>query len=267
MRQILNSKTYTDFPNIEVEYYKPVELFIDSFEGLDLERDSFKILYVKEAEAISKFKERAIKNSNFFDAIITYEEEILEKCKNSYFLPFGTSWVHNYEFKEKKFQISHLTGHKSITEGHVMRQKIHYKQNKIKSPIDFYISKYGGVENFANNKILGDKKEPLFDSKFHICIENSKQKNYFTEKIVDCFVTKTIPIYWDCPNIGDFFDLNGIITVNSVEEIISVCNNINEDMYGKMLNNIEKNFTNSKKFINIVQQVDFTIKEILKKNK
>jgi hypothetical protein len=264
MKQILNSKTYPDFPNIEIEYYKPVELFIDSFEGLDLQRDSFKILYVKEAEAISKFKEHAIKNYNVFDAIITYEEDILKKCKNSYFLPFGTTWIHNYEFAEKKFQISHLTGDKVMTEGHVMRQKIHYKQNKIKNPIDFYISHKGGVENFANNKILGDKKEPLFDSKFHVCIENSKQKNYFTEKIIDCFVTKTIPIYWGCPNIGDFFELEGIIVVNSVEEIINVCNKLSEKEYDKIFYSIEKNIDISKKYINLTSQLSAVINKILK---
>jgi hypothetical protein len=265
MKQIINSNTYPDWPNIEVDYHKPVELFIDSFIGFDLKRNSFKILYVKEAEVISKFKKQAIDNHKLFDAVLTYDEEILEKCKNSYFLPFGTTWIHNYNFPEKKFQISHLTGHKTQTEGHLLRQKIHYKQGKIKNNKDFYISKYGGVENFMNNKILGEKKEPLFDSQFHICIENSREKNYFTEKIMDCFVTKTIPIYWGCPNIVDFFDINGMFIVNSFEEIISVCNNLNEKTYKEMMIYLEKNLTNSQNFTNINENLTKYIKEILSK--
>lgn len=264
MKQIVNSKTFPGWPNIEIEYNKQIELFVDSFSGFDVNKNSFKILYIKEAEAISKFKEQAIKNHNFFDVVLTYDEEILEKCKNSYFMPFGTTWIHDYSFPNKKFQISHLTGNKTFTEGHLLRQKIYYKQEKIKIPKDFYISSYGEIENFFGNKVLGEKKEPLFNSQFHICIENSKQKNYFTEKIVDCFQTKTIPIYWGCPNIGDFFDIKGIIIVNNFSELIEACNRINEDTYCNMLPYVEKNLTKSNIFTNINKNLKEKIKEILK---
>jgi len=266
MKQILNSKTFLDWPNLEIEYYKPVELFIDSFQGLDINKDSFKILYVKEAEAISHFREQVIKNHHLFDAVLTYDEKIMKNCKNAYFLLFGTSWIHNYKFVEKEFQVSHLTGNKIMTDGHVLRQKIHYKQDKIKIKKDFYISKHGGVENFLNNKILKDEKEPLFQSQFHICIENSKQNNYFTEKIMDCFVTKTVPIYWGCPNIADFFDLKGIFVVNNFEDVLNVCNSLNEQSYKNMIDNIEINFTKSQKFINIKKNLEELIKKIIKNN-
>ena len=266
MRQILNSNTYPDFPNLEINYHKKVELFMDSFSGYDAYNNSFKILYVKEAEAISHFRKHAIENSHLFDAIITYDKEILNSCKNSYFLTFGTTWIHDYEFKEKKFQISHLTGHKNTTEGHNLRQKIHYKQELIKTPKDFYISKYGGVENFANNKILGDNKNQLFDSQFHICIENSREDNYFTEKIIDCFVTKTIPIYWGCPNIDNWFDLNGIIVVNNLKDIIETCNGLTEDIYYKKINAIGKNLDLSKKHATINDRLIELIKKILSNN-
>ena len=39
---------------------------------------------------------------------------------------------------------------------------------------------------------------------------------------------KTVPIYWGAPDIGDYFDINGIIQVNSVQEIIDVLRNLNE---------------------------------------
>jgi len=121
-----------------------------------------------------------------------------------------------------------------------------------------------GVENFNNNKILGDLKDSLFDSQFHICIENSKQKNYFTEKIMDCFVTKTIPIYWGCPNIGDFFDINGIIVVNNFNEIIDSCNSLTNESYYKMLPGIENNFLFSKKYVDLKKNVEELIQKILK---
>lgn len=264
MKQILNSNTYPDFPNFEINYHKKVELFLDSFLGLDINKDSFKILYVKEAEVISRFRQQAIQHSKFFDVIITYDEEILKKCDNSCFFPFGTSWIHDYDFPEKKFQVSHLTGHKMMTEGHRLRQKIHYKQDLIKIQKDFYISKFGGVENLLNNKILADSKTPLFDSKFHICIENSREKNYFTEKIVDCFITKTIPIYWGCTNIGDFFDTEGFFIVNNFDEIINCCNNLNDELYEKKLEIIEKNFNLALGYADLNKNLKKKIEQILK---
>lgn len=266
MKQILNSYTYPDWPNIEIDYDKPVRLFIDSFQGYNPNENSFNILYIKEAEAISNIRSEVIKNQDKFDAIITFDEEILKNCKNSHFLLFGTTWVHDYKFSEKKFQISNITGHKEFTDGHALRKKIHYKQAKIKNPIDFFISKYGGVENFNNNKVLGDTKVPLFESQFHICIENSKQKNYFTEKIIDCFVTKTVPIYWGCPNIGDFFDTSAIIIVNDFNEIITTCNDLDEQSYNKLLPGIEKNAILSKNYIDLVENVKNLLQKILKKS-
>lgn len=254
------------WPNIEVEFDRPIELYIDSFQGFKPESKAFKVLWVKEAEVISNIASDVIKNKDVFDAIITFDEHILQECSNAYFMPFGTAWVHDYDNStEKKFQISNLTGFKTITDGHKLRKKAHYKQNRITNPIDFYVSKHGGVDLFEGNKVLGETKTEMFKSMFHICIENSKQKNYFTEKIMDCFVTNTIPIYWGCPNIDEFFDINGIIVVNNLDEIISICNIITEKTYLEKHEYIQKNFEISKKYITIVDRFEEELKKILKK--
>jgi len=263
MKQIINSYTYPDFPNIEVDYKKQIRFFVDGFEGYYVNEDSFKILMVKEVEEICKLKKVVIENQHMFDAILTYDEDILNNCKHSYFMPFGTTWIHDYKFPEKKFQVSNITGHKEFTNGHLLRKKIHYKQKSITTPTDFYISKFLGVENFNNNKILGEFKDPLFDSQFHICIENSRQKNCFTEKVMDCFVTKTVPIYWGCPNIGDFFDTDSIFIVNNFKEIIDCCNNLTSETYQNMLPSIEKNLELSKNYSDSVDNIKKILKKIL----
>ena len=263
MKQLIVSNTDPNWPNIEVEYNKPIELFIDSLFGYDSNKDSFKILWVKESEAISHFKNIAIENKDKFDAILTFDEDILKKCDNAHLMLFGTAWVHDYEFTDKKFQISHLTGGKNYTIGHKLRQKVHYKQNKINQPKDFYVSKHGGVENFEGNKILGDDKSPLFDSQFHICIENAQSSNYFTEKIIDCFVTKTIPVYFGAPNIDKYFDINGIFMVNNFEDILNLCNSLTEEEYSSRLSSVEKNFELAQKYITIVDRLENTINYIL----
>lgn len=39
---------------------------------------------------------------------------------------------------------------------------------------------------------------------FAVAIENTNHRGYFTEKILDLFLLRSIPIYWGCSNIGDF---------------------------------------------------------------
>jgi hypothetical protein len=263
MKQLVVSNIDSNWPNIEIEYHKPIELFIDSLFGYDSNKNSFKVLWVKESEAISHFKSIAIANKDKFDAILTFDEEILERCNNAHLMLFGTAWVHDYKFTEKKFQISHLTGGKNYTVGHKLRHKVHYKQNKISTPKEFYISQYGGVENFENNKILENDKSPLFDSQFHICIENAQSANYFTEKLIDCFVTKTIPIYFGAPNIEKYFDLNGILVANNFDEILNLCNSLTEKDYKSRELSIEKNFELAQKYITIVDRLQKKINYIL----
>lgn len=267
MKQIIKSNIDPNWPLVEVDYDRPIELFIDSFIGYNPNKNSFKVLWVKESEEISKFKSMAIEHHKKFDAVITFDEDILSKCNNSYFLEFGTSWIKDFDLnRAKTFQVSHLTGFKEITHGHILRKKIHYKQNKINIPKDFYISQYGGVENSFNNKVLFDSKNPLFESQFHICIENSRQNNYFTEKLIDCLVTKTIPIYWGCENIENFFDINGFFIAKDFDDIIKICNSLNENTYKEKEEYVNKNFELSQKYIIITDRFEKLIKKILHEN-
>jgi hypothetical protein len=89
---------------------------------------------------------------------------------------------------------------------------------------------------------------------FSIIIENSQQKNYFTEKIIDCFLCKTVPIYWGCPNIGDFFSTAGIIIINETNEqeflkkLENVIKSCDFNKYNSMLEVIEHNYKESFKY-------------------
>ena len=103
---------------------------------------------------------------------------------------------------DKKFCVSTVCGRKGITENRLIRERLYLRQKEILIPKDFYVS---GNEGMEGEKILGDSKLPLFESMFHICIENISQKNWFTEKLIDPIVRKSIPIYIGCPNIDSYF--------------------------------------------------------------
>ena len=98
---------------------------------------------------------------------------------------------------------------------------------------------------------------------FHICVENNRAKNYFTEKIIDCIVSKTVPIYYGCPNIEEYFDLNGIIIINNTEECIDKVNKLKEEDYYKMLPYVEKNYNTWQLMQNFEEQLCSFLKIII----
>ena len=71
-----------------------------------------------------------------------------------------------------------------------------------------------------------ERSEIFKQSSMSLCIENSAQENYFTEKITDCLLSWTLPIYWGCPNIGDFFPEGSyrLIDINKPQELNDIIN-------------------------------------------
>jgi hypothetical protein len=93
---------------------------------------------------------------------------------------------------------------------------------------------------FFPSSITVDEKYKLFeDTMFHIAIENSKNVNYISEKIIDCFMSYTIPIYWGDSNIETVFNEMSFININKLGtdtgiEMIKYLDN-NLDAYYNML--------------------------------
>jgi hypothetical protein len=78
----------------------------------------------------------------------------------------------------------------------------------LKTSLDFDLYGHGwpaGLDKRIKGPV-SSKSQALAAYTYSICIENSREKNYVTEKITDCFLTGTIPIYLGCPNIQDVYD-------------------------------------------------------------
>lgn len=175
-----------------------------------------------------KFEEYA----NDFDFIMTHDKELLKKYpEKTRFTIFGGTWIktNNYGIHPKTKNISMIYSDKQQLSGHKLRHQV----AQTVTGVDLYGR---GTPRFINLK-----EEALLDYRFSIVIENSKVDNYFTEKLVDCLVTGTVPIYWGCPNLENFFDLRGIIVVNNLEEIQEVVATLDEKEYIKRTEFIKKN--------------------------
>lgn len=230
---------------IDLEHEKQIELYVDQIPRNQVPEDTIRFVYLLEPPEIQDFTQQAkwgMQNGTY-NHLFTHNQELLDFTDKSTVFPLYSTWIKDYDFPEKEFSVSALVGGKLMAPGHHLRHKVWFKENKINTPRRFFLSgNFGGIENYNNNPVLGKDKSPLFNSQFHICIENAYRRNWFTEKIVDCMVTKTVPIYWGCPNIGDWFDTRGFIIADDFNEIIDACNSLDENTYKSMLPYIEDNY-------------------------
>jgi len=182
-----------------------------------------------------------------YDFILTWDQGLLDDLPNARFFRNDICWVSpHYVHNDKIFGVSTVVGGKRMAEGHQVRHQLWKRRNEINTPKAFYESSAGGTNLGGNDGlVLGHLKDPLFDYQFHIVIENVRSLNMISEKLNDAIRTKTIPIYWGCPNVEATYDPRGIIYCETVDDIINACNNIDTRMYDRMLPFVEANYQNS----------------------
>lgn len=107
-------------------------------------------------------------------------------------------------------------------------------------------------------------KNFLFETaKYYIVIENEQRDNWITEKLIDCLASKTIPIYWGASNIGDYFNTDGMIIFNNIEELKDILDNLDEKFYDDRVDIVEENYEKSKEYWDFHARVKHVIAEFI----
>jgi hypothetical protein len=224
-------------------------------------KSKFKIAFLWEPKSfMPRIYHNAEKFEDFYDLIFTYDEDLLKRGPKYVFLPPDISILDEkyYKIHPKNKLVSMVYSNKKQLPGHKLRFLI--AENLIPR-INF--SEKIDLFGTGTGVFLEDKGHACVDYMFQIATENSKVKNYYCDKILDCFVTGTIPIYWGCPNIGDFFDERGIITFETAAELRDILLSIDEKKYLSMLEYAKINFKKALKYQQIDDYLFQTVKEKL----
>jgi hypothetical protein len=142
--------------------------------------------------------------------------------------------------------VSMISSNKNFTNGHQFRHNI---INNLPICVDLYGRGFREIEN---------KSEGLKDYCFSIAIENDDTNSYFSEKLLDCFLTCTIPIYWGAEDIDNIFNKDGIIRIKSISDICSLTyldyNNKIEAIQDNYQKALEQNISPLESLINILEE-------------
>jgi hypothetical protein len=254
----LNLHNKKDIENLIQPLQQTVELYVDSLSYSG--SSNYKIFLQLEPTVIQNLEDHLLKNGDKYDKIFTYHQTILDRRPNAVksILP-ACSWIsgnqfHRIDTTKKQFQISCITGFKQLAEGHSFRLLLYFNQQSLikdcKIPMTFYRSSAGNpLPEITVNPFIQKDKFPLFETyQYSFIIENSSQTNYFTEKLIDCLITKTIPIYYGCPNISEYFDTTGWILLTAptaegrIHEFLSKWQGYTEHSYQQFSQTIEANY-------------------------
>lgn len=209
-----------------------------------------------------------------FDLILTYDKDLLKlpnselrlcmwRClnKNVHTKEWPVLADHSlYKLYNKTKNLSCISSNKSFLEGH--KKRLEFVNHIIATTPKDKIDIFGVGFNEIKGKIIG-----LEDYRFSVAIENENKNNWATEKISDCFLTGVIPIFYGCPNIGDYFDMNGIITFQTKDELEEIIQDITlsgEQIYKDKYESVKNNFNLVNKYsLNIDQIFNQHIKPLI----
>ena len=232
--------------------------------------DSFKVLLINSEPSPWCISENDLHNvADKFDLIIGKKK--IYGIDNISIIPFGGSFVEGAPPKE--IGLSNLlsigTHDDALLPGHIFR---------VAATINLLYKNFNSYEVYKSNNleahinklnpdlhsfILSLKTYPhqykdyIYKKTHNIAIENFSENNYFTEKLIDCFKTFTIPVYWGCLNIGDYFDTRGMI--NNLEDINKIIEHITIDDYLERMTFIIKNYESSKNYWYVLDNVKTAI--------
>ena len=224
---------------------------------VDKVKTKCKIAWILECRDIHPFSyEHILINEHKFDYIFTFDEQLLSRGEKYIKNLIGTSRVSDEDagIYEKNKMVSLIASDKTWTRGHRLRHTI-AKSLSNKYSIDLWGS---GYKPFGKNKsglsaaaIREGKEEPLKDYRFSITVMNAKHNNYFTETLVDVFRYGTIPIFWGCPNIGEYFNEKGILQFNTGAELVKILESLTPDLYDEKIEYIKENYELAKKYVSM----------------
>lgn len=243
MLRIKQHSFYEHFPDL-----KPVpgEPFVDLYDTTAEDfytpyKGDHAVAFLLEPRSLAPEQYRYVQMYPYeFRLILTHDSKLL-KLPNAKPFNWATVWCRTDSEKTKG--ISLVSSWKDWC-------PLHKERLKLAQMFDgsLLVDCFGNFRDGEHDKM--DPPELAHEHyRFGIAIENDIDNFWFTEKILNCFANKVVPIYLGSPVIGEFFNANGIIQVRSADEIPVIVQRLDVVReYEKRIDAINDNFERSKRW-------------------
>lgn len=160
-----------------------------------------------------------------FDGILTTERSLWQHSDKFWPTIRGGCWLPEatWGLYAKQESVSMILSDKTELSGHQLRHAIAHSH----LPIDTFGPSYSDPGFRKYNAYSGYR--------FAVIIEASRRKDWFSEHLLDCIAYGTIPIYWGCPNIGQYLDIEGILPIANQAALEDLLPYLTPSLYEYML--------------------------------
>ena len=211
----------------------PISVYIDGgmYSGFDDKNDGkLKFLWILESKQYDGGTTENAKNNldriiETYEQVWTHSDELINLHPVFKWTPAYGTYIEDFGIHPKTKLLSMITSDKQTTPQHKFRYKF-ATDNKDK------------MDLFGRGfKEIQKKEEGLNDYMFSVAIENDTYDTYFTEKILDCFATGTIPVYKGTRKVIEHFNSDGIIFLDDIN-----LGDLTSDLYHSKMESIKDNF-------------------------
>ena len=138
---------------------------------------------------------------------MTHDAELLSSGSPFTLTIRGGSWVplDQWGMPSKSKNVSMILSEKTQLAGHQLRHAI----ADAGLPIDLYGPEFTPIGH--------DKRIAYQDYRYAVVVEACQEKNFFSEHLIDAIAYGCLPIYWGCPNIGEWFDRKGFFSIRQCD--------------------------------------------------
>lgn len=233
--QLREELAYCGVLTVHLDREAELWIGVDQHTRPPVSESSFKVLVVIEPPEVKRLCVEG------FDLLLTWQQEHLEAHSCAQLFVPATPWLTPAEWPlfqnaaSKRCGLGFLRGTKRRTRGHQLRHEVWEAREEILSnmqiPTDF---QEGGVSR--------DERNRQFTCQFVLVIENSRHPNYFTEKLLDAMLSNSVPVYWGCENIADFFDPAGVLQLSGgLPDVVAACRRLTAADYTARAPVLERN--------------------------
>lgn len=203
-------------------------------------RAAHKVAWLLESpEVYPETTEFVVKNPQLFDLVITNDLDVLDVVPRAVHVPAAGCWIPPAQqaIASKTRWCSMIASQKNVTSGH--RARLTMAATAVQEGVHVFGRGFGGAQGFGE---LRDKAEGLVPYRYSVTVENCRRRGYFSEKVIDCFLTGTIPIYWGTPTLTEVFDPEGVIVVESEDDLPAALSAATDEHYERVRPAVEANF-------------------------
>lgn len=228
---------YSPKLNLERGINSFLTIYVDeSIRNVNFNNSKYNIGYLVEPITVSPTLYSWVEeNYQNFNMILTHHKPLLEIDSKFKYYPVWPRIKMDRKYwniYEKPLNISAIFSNKQLTEPQKFR---HIIAERFKNKIDLYGTGY---------QFLEDKIQGTGNYKYQVVVENIFS-GYTSEKANDCFACGTIPIYYGNKksNINDYYNKEGFILFETLEELEYIIDNIaTEEYYNSKIEVIKENY-------------------------